>query len=718
MQFAYSKTLRTLAAAAAGMAMLGAVVVTPQVAQAAGTTCNATPYGLDGDNSNIWEGGDQYEKSPFYKCINDPNVSTINVQGLTMIGRTNTSADSVNVTVDRDLTLNGVDGNGRKGILRFFSFNVTAGHTLTLTGDLTIDDILINNSPNVSQIPVTLQAGARLVTRDNVKLITDNGQSEEINSKSLGFAVRVSGNDAVVELGGAGQYNAQANGAQTGSMYPTVYGPDGAVIVDDGVTGAKVTITNGQVLQENGRRAAVQNGGTNSVTTIGGNANVESVSQNGGTFVMNGGNVDRSLFYSYEDIAAGDFAAHNKNSLTLSGGAKGYITKGQIWDYNASEHQQDAPTAKSVKLSEDSALYIQATNRDDVRIDSTNPWIGQLKGDANADNVYSSPSFGANYTPVSGFTSKSTISVNYDLTGKDDLTKLAASDSTAKQALNVTANDQSQYLLSTYAGYHGNYLAYGKYVLNNADQQSTLIDGTGLALVYGVPAQFDYEWYSAAEVKAKKQAGTYPDASSPDQSFVAAGYTGRKFAGWFKSGNEWKIGQNTDNIDVVNNDANYTTTQSRNTTADGTVGQTKFAWAHFADAKNLSVALQTTSFSDKKALRFISTLDSQKYDSVSFNVTFTYKGKARTITLPSTKVYNQIKAGSTLYKPSDLSNTFGTFNGGALSNGTDGYFVTSLLRNVPDDFITTDKSQTITVTPSWKTLDGTVVTGTTVTKNI
>ncbi|OZG64884.1 hypothetical protein BHAP_0822, partial [Bifidobacterium hapali] len=46
MQFAYSKMLRTLAAAAAGLTMLGAVVVTPQVAQAAdiqvpsGLECN------------------------------------------------------------------------------------------------------------------------------------------------------------------------------------------------------------------------------------------------------------------------------------------------------------------------------------------------------------------------------------------------------------------------------------------------------------------------------------------------------------------------------------------------------------------------------------------------------------------------------------------------------------------------------------------------------
>lgn len=696
------KGWRPLAALAAAVAMLGAVTISqPQTAQAAGNTCTAEPYGK-GQNETWWK-EDTYEDSSFYKCINDGSVSTINVKGLTVIGRTNTTADFIDVEVNRDLTL-----NGQSGILRFFRFNVTSGHTLTLTGDLTIDDVLASGSQNTAWIPVTLQANAHLVTRDNVKLISDNGRSEEIDSNSLGYAVRVRGNNATVDLGGNGQYNAQANDAQTGSMYPTVYGPDGAVIVDPGVDGAKVTITSGQVLQENGRRAAVQNAGPNSVTTIGGTANVESVSQNGGTFVMNGGYLDRSLFYSYQDIAGGTLAAHNKNSLTLAGGAKGYVTKGQIWDYNASEHQGDAPTAKSVNLSADSSLYLQAANSGDIRIDASQPWIGQLKGDANADNVQSSPSMGANINDVANFDDKAQVVVNYDLSGKSDLAKLVASEaSKAKTTQNNKV--QNSYLLNTYAGYHGHYLAYGRYVLNNADEQSTLIDGTGLAQVYGVPADIDYEWYSKAEVTSKQQQKTYPDASAPDQSFLAEGYAGRKFAGWYKSYNDWKADTDVDNIDVTN-DANYTTVDSSNTTADGTPGQNKFAWAHFAEAKNQNVAVQVST--TKTAVRFLTAIDTTKYKNVEFNVTYDSKvgeGESGGLAFPlSTQHVYTAVSGKT---PKDL-NVFGDF-----AEGSNGYFATAILRNFPNGWIGSGKL-TLTITPSWTTLDGTTVTGAPVTKTL
>lgn len=125
--------------------------------------------------------------------------------------------------------------------------------------------------------------------------------------------------------------------------------------------------------------------------------------------------------------------------------------------------------------------------------------------------------------------------------------------------------------------------------------------------------------------------------------------------------------------------------------------KTGYAYAKFLDAGTLTVKYQlksdTTDASASADLRMLTSVDSLDYSNVVFEVTI----QNRLAQLPCTTVYSKINAGGT-----KIDNASAVFGPDAR------YFVTYTLLNIPRGMFDTD----ITITPRWKTLDGTVVRGT------
>ena len=129
--------------------------------------------------------------------------------------------------------------------------------------------------------------------------------------------------------------------------------------------------------------------------------------------------------------------------------------------------------------------------------------------------------------------------------------------------------------------------------------------------------------------------------------------------------------------------------------ADVTTG---YAYAKFMNADMLTVKWQitngTTAESDSTDLRMLTSVDALTYNSVAFEISIS--GVTQTVT--SNRVYESVRAGDSL-----ITDPATIFCADAE------YFVTFTLLGVSQRLYSTD----ITITPSWETLDGTVVSGTT-----
>ena len=127
-----------------------------------------------------------------------------------------------------------------------------------------------------------------------------------------------------------------------------------------------------------------------------------------------------------------------------------------------------------------------------------------------------------------------------------------------------------------------------------------------------------------------------------------------------------------------------------------------YAYAKFVDENVLRVKFQlradTKSDDPYTALRMITTVDSLAYRSVGFEINFNGKHIER----ESRKVYKTVHGytsnGEKLYTPSE-----------AFACEISQYFMSYQITNIPNQYF----SESFTITPTWKTLDGTVVTGST-----
>ena len=173
------------------------------------------------------------------------------------------------------------------------------------------------------------------------------------------------------------------------------------------------------------------------------------------------------------------------------------------------------------------------------------------------------------------------------------------------------------------------------------------------------------QWAVYSILEAVSENGQANPASFKDNG-VIPGSDGRLFAGWFAD--------------------------SARTTAY--TGETDKAYAKFIDEKILTVKAQissnTTADSEKTSIRFITSLDSLKYQNVGFKIEF----NGQTVDQKMTKVYTTINAGGTKVKPSAFSEE-------------SQYMGAFALNGIPNNAF--DKE--FTVTPYYTTLDGTIVEG-------
>lgn len=661
MRFAYSKGLRPLAAAVAGLAMLGAVAITP-IADAQDVTAS--------DFSDLQD------------AVSNGGTVTLtgNINGWT--GNAVTGYYGSELRITQNTTINGGNENHR---LQGVSVIVENNATLTVN-NVVVDDVRDTVAQAVPAVtPYDVQSGT--LNFNDSAAITDNGRGTSYGIKvGAGATANVKGTHDVYD----------DTWSNTGYKYSSVYGSDYGI---HGAEGSTITITAGDIAAEN-NDSGYEYGGVVSFGTVnlnGGRAQSVIVHQPG-VLNLNGGTIDKSLQSIYDTNEHGTDAA-----LSVDDNASAYLIKGAI-----NSDSLGGVDSYPLNLSAQAKVYAQAAADGDVTVDGTHLYIAKAHG--NNDGFLTDPTVSADYTNIPGAIADQKLYVNYG--DVSTLHKLVANEASSKEVLNQAVANESR-ITSGYLGYHGKLSIYGRYALKS----TTLNQGQGTVTVYGVPAAADYEWYSKPEVVAKHDAKTYPDAKVQDQSYEAAGYEGRKFAGWFKSGRDFNASSSTDDVDVTSDD-NYTAgTGTQNVDGSQTTG--KFAWAHFADAKNQSIGVQTSK--NGTTLRFLTAIDSLKYRNVNFKIAWQHgdltdapnKGEG---TLDLDHVYQSVSNVT----PADFPNqTFGTFGNGpaAVTNNQKGYFATALLRNIPKGYLG-NKAFKVTVTPSWTTLDGTVVTGEPVVKEL
>lgn len=659
-QDALTRFGRPFAAAVAGVAMLGAMAVA-QPAHA-----DTTVTGIEGLQEAVNQGGTVTLGNDIYGWTGwgDLQPSTLTVSEDTVINGNGKSLLGVEVVINNDATL-------------------TANNVV-------VDDARSSeNHVNEGVAPYDVKSGTLNI--EGGAAITDNGNSTVITTVHV-----ASGATANINAS-PDTYHARYNSDEA---YSSIYGTDYAV---KGEAGSIINIKGGNIADENNDsgsdKGAVVSAGT--VNFTGGRAQEVTVHQPG-VLNLNGGTIDKDLQQEYDTNDKGTDAA-----LSVDDNATVYLTKGTI-----KSDDKSGVSSYPLNISSAAKVYAQAAGQQDVTVDGAALYIAKANG--NNDGFLTDPTVSAGYSNIPGAINNPTLYVNYGDVSTFD--KLVANEASSKEALNQSVVDQTK-ISSGYLGYHGNLNVYGKYSLNS----STLNQGAGTVTVYSVPTVADYEWYSAFEIGQMQGQGQYPDVNRNDLSYENSTYSGRKFAGWFKSGDDWNKGANFNAFDAKDN---ATTIGNAVSTVSGATNQTKFGWAHFADAKNLTVGAQESA--DGKNIRFLSTLDSRKYQKFGFKLSITYNGQTKSAEVTTTKVYDYVTAGGQPVKPNQQLETvsWGQFlapdktvladdsvNGGKsrISNGEEGYFTTTLLKNVPSGL--TLGSQAITVTPYWVTLDGTTVTG-------
>lgn len=172
-------------------------------------------------------------------------------------------------------------------------------------------------------------------------------------------------------------------------------------------------------------------------------------------------------------------------------------------------------------------------------------------------------------------------------------------------------------------------------------------------------------YYNVSEYKGEKEESewTYPEKE------------GMIFAGWY-----------TDN-----------TCETPYTETDG------YAYARFVDENVLTVKGQlpadTTAESQSTTIRFVSTVDSKEYSAVGFDIEYEYRGETYTASWEGTDVFER------LYKIGQ-DGVYLETSPKAFSDSSE-YFFTYNLTGIPNDAFGVQ----FTVTPHWKTQDGTTVYG-------
>ncbi|PLS27715.1 hypothetical protein [Bifidobacterium parmae] len=707
---------RPLVAALAATATLGVFAVAGPAApaQAAGFDASTAPAcnTISGATATVCSTtSGNTEAETLRKALADASVTTVYFKDTADAGTFGVhndyidfsdSADNATVTIDHPVAFVGARtqelGTEPATVSRItdIEFHVVSGGDLTLAGNLVVDDDETKLIQGRSETPVTVDGNGKVTVQDTARLISNGGVGSE---KGYGVHVLDSAVGAQVNLQSEGTYDRPSGVDGASGLYPTVYGSSAAVF--NASTNATVTISgNGSYVAENNNEDS-KGQPSHAVITYGelnvtGSAQVASIHQYYGTTTISGTpTIDTAIADDFDEQPESAQYPLRADAGTV------YLTGGTIADRTKST---DVPAA--VDLTGGAQLAVQAAKPGAVDIDGTQPYIGKAYGD---DNGFTTdPTVSVDFTELPGVTvdGKTTLQANPSVTSDADLATLAAADKDAKPAKNTSVAENGPKLTSTYLGYHGDLTLYGRYPLfdRNAGILPNIFDenSTGTATVYGTPVTTDYEWFAQSEVENFRKTKTYPTKDTE------LGYGNRVFGGWFDSYDDWNTNASPD---------------GKVTYANG------FAWAHAAYAKNQNVGVQvagTRGNGKTLAVRFLTTVDSRKYTDVRFRIVVKNGNQTLHGTFTTTKAYDYVTANGQRLTPKGASDTFGAFDGPqteALDNGAaqagyapgNGYFATSVLTGVPDSWFG-NGGNTITITPQWTTLDGTVVTGTPVVK--
>lgn len=267
----------------------------------------------------------------FYEALADSSVGTILTQGTIEFDEGGLFDDGTReLYVRHDVVVGGT------GTLRYCRFHVESGATLVLKDSVYVNDTRSQSSFYDALNPVEVNAGGTLITQDSVSLRTEYGTG----GSDEGVAVKLMGSGATAILGSNGTY-----WGSEAAVLSTVSGT--TLVINDGTYNAK---NNNRVVIDTHGDATV-NGGTISSMWISGTLRV-----NGGTF-------------EHQDSASSDWTP-----LAVSGG-NAYITGGEFKTYGGRDGNA------SIKLEGGAKLHILASNNGNVKIGSTNAYVGSPSTD-------------------------------------------------------------------------------------------------------------------------------------------------------------------------------------------------------------------------------------------------------------------------------------------------------------------------------------------------
>lgn len=628
------------------------------------------------------------------------------------------------VNIDHDVTIVNKTGNP-DAYLYGIEFNVADGAKLTFQ-DININDARKWGSIYNAVKPITVQPGGSFETKGTGDIVTDNGRGE-------GYAIKLvssseASKPATAVLGAAPSgFMAKVEGS-TGWTEDNKGNYGGSYCVTAG-TNSKLTITDGRFTAENAKCQAIQSYGTVVIDpTDDASFNANGNGDDLGTVRIDGTNngqptgaklVAHDTQFGY--IAPGGRAnvgdVEIKATIQLEGAAKAYLTDSAvstISDSKVGEHP-------AVYLDTAANLYEQETTESNgpatYSTDFDTPSFSDIKSEYVGDYLTS-----GQYKASAHFDSQNAVSESVtdasksrglwkldDQASVDDLEKLVAAKadkltdgatesatdpSDAAQGATVTANLPL-----------GKSQVYGKYEI--AKNDGTSIKGDGHAYAFSPVHDLQAGW----DVSAYRANGTYtaPVAGATSGIEGDTAPDGYVFAGWYTRGGDLRTGTANNGYvsDVLPKELQLKegAADQAALVKDATAGYAyaKFVPASLLDVKSEGPTTKPTGGSTWIA-RFMIAKESYNYNGATFKIE----------ELDNTGAATGRKA---------VINTLNNWDY-VTANGAKTYASDVYAKQLPEGFsspllwcraylkgIAADFDGSFKVTPSWTTMDGTVVTG-------
>ena len=634
-----------------------------------------------------------------------------------------TTPESVNI--DHDVTIVNKTGNP-DAYLYGIEFNVADRAKLTFQ-DVNINDARNEGSPFGAVKPITVQPGGSFETKGTGDIVSDNGRGEAYTIKLVSSSDASKPATAVLGAAPSG-FMGQVEGG-TGWTEDNKGNYGGTYCVTAG-NNSKLTITDGRFTAENAKYQAIQSYGTVVINpTDDASFNANGNGDDLGTVRIDGTNngqptgaklVAHDTQFGY--IAPGGRAkigdVNIKATLQLEGAAKAYLTDSVVSDIPADSQVGELP---AVYLDTAANLYEQETTESNGPVtfstSSDTPSFGGFKSEYVGDHLTS-----GQYKASARFDSQNAVSESvtdasksrglWKLAGQasvDDLEKLVAAKadkltdgatesatdpSDAAQGATVTANLPL-----------GKPQVYGKYeIAKNAD---TSIEGDGHAYAYSPVHDLQAGW----DVSAYRANGTYtaPKAGATSGIEGDTAPDGYVFAGWYTRGGDLRTGTANNGYvsDVLPKELQLKEGAADQAALekDATAGYAyaKFVPATLLDVKSEGPTTKPTGGSTWIA-RFMIAKESYNYNGATFKIE----------ELDNTGAATGRKA---------VINTLNNWDY-VTANGAKTYASDVYAKQLPEGFsspllwcraylkgIAADFDGSFKVTPSWTTMDGTVVTG-------